>query len=94
MVNVFIRHRVTDYASWKQVFDDFGPQRRAGGEKSYRVAHLPGEPNTLCLFFEWDSVENAHRFLASADLVDAMRNAGVTEQPEIYVAEEIASGKP
>jgi len=94
MVHVFIRHRVTDYTSWKETFDAFAPHRRAGGEQVYRIAHLPGEPNNLCLFFEWDSVANAKRFLASADLASAMQRAGVSEPPEIYVAEEVASGKP
>ena len=33
------------------------------------------------------------RFIASAELRSAMQQAGVAEQPEIYIAEEIASGK-
>ena len=93
MVNVFVRHRIKDYTAWKQVFDGFAAKRRAGGEQTYRVARLVGEPNNLCLFFEWDTAANAERFIASAELRSAMQQAGVTEQPEIYIAEEIASGK-
>jgi quinol monooxygenase YgiN len=92
MVSVFIRHRVSDYAVWRQVFDAYAPQRRAGGEQAYRISHQLGEPNSLCLFFEWDSVENAKRFLASEDLASTMQRAGICDQPEIYVTEEIASG--
>ena len=93
MVNVFVRHRIKDYTVWKQVFDGFAAKRRVGGEQTYRVARLVGEPNNLCLFFEWDTAANAERFIASAELRNAMQQAGVTEQPEIYIAEEIASGK-
>ena len=52
MVNVFVRHRIKDFNIWKKVFDGFAAKRRAGGEQTYKVAHLVGEPNNLCLFFE------------------------------------------
>jgi hypothetical protein len=93
MVNVFVRHRIKDYTVWKQVFDGFVTKRRDGGEQTYKVARLVGEPNNLCLFFEWDTAANAERFIASAELRSPMQQAGVAEQPEIYIAEETASGK-
>jgi len=94
MVLVFIRHRVTDYKVWKQAFDAFAPTRKSNGELSYRIGTPPGEPNNLSLFFEWESVAAANRFLASPDLAGTMQKAGVCEAPEIRVTEEIASGKP
>ena len=93
MVNVYVRHRIQDYTTWKQVFDGFAPKRRAGGEQSYKVARVVGEPNNLCLSFEWDNVANAQRFLASPELANAMQQAGVAEKPDIHIAEEVASGK-
>ena len=93
MVTIFIRHRIKDYTTWKQVFDAFAPQRRAGGEQTYKVTRVVGEPNNLCLSFEWDTVANAERFLASPELAAAMQQAGVAEKPEISIAEEVASGK-
>ena len=30
MVNVYVRHRIQDYTTWKQVFDGFAAKRRAG----------------------------------------------------------------
>jgi quinol monooxygenase YgiN len=93
MVNVFVRHRIQDYTTWKQVFDGFAAKRRAGGEQSYKVARVVGEPNDLCLSFEWNNVANAQRFLGSPELATAMQQAGVAERPEIHIAEEVASGK-
>jgi hypothetical protein len=46
----------------------------------------------LTVQLEWDTAANAERFITSADLRSAMQQAGVAEQPEIYI-EEIASGK-
>lgn len=93
MINVFIRHRVKDYPAWKKVFDAFAPQRRAGGEKSYWIARVPGEPQNLCLSFEWDTVANAQKFLASAELAKEMQKAGVSDKPEIFISEEMTKGK-
>jgi quinol monooxygenase YgiN len=93
MIHVFIRHRIGHYAVWKQTFDAFAPQRRAGGELSYKIMHPPGEATHLYLMFEWDSAENAKQFLASPELADAMRRAGVSETPDVHILQETASGK-
>ena len=68
MVHVFIRHKVKDYGAWRRVFDGFAAKRRAGGAIAFKLASVSGEPNNLCLFFEWQSV--AKEFLA-------MERAGV-----------------
>jgi quinol monooxygenase YgiN len=94
MVHVFIRHKVKDYGAWRKVFDGFAEKRRAGGEVAFKIASVPGEPNHLCLFFEWQSVAKAKEFLGSGELAREMERAGVTEKPDIFIAEEVASGKP
>ena len=83
MAHVLIRHRVTDYAQWKKVFDDFADTRRDGGEKSYQVFQLADDPNDLTLVFEWDNKANAEKFLSSGELKSAMQRAGVAEEPNI-----------
>ena len=93
MAIVMIRHRIEDYAQWKKEFDAFVEQRRAGGEKAYRVAHAVGDKNNLCLVFDWDTAANAKRFLESPELAAAMKRAGVSEKPETWIAEELAGGR-
>ena len=61
---------------------------------AFKIANVSGDPNNLCLFFEWQSVEKAKEFLASPELAGGMERAGVAEKPEIYIAEELATGKP
>jgi quinol monooxygenase YgiN len=92
MATVFIRHRVKHYAKWKKVFDEFAPTRRAGGETSYLVGHVPGKPNNLCLLFQWDTTANAAKFLKSKELKAAMKGAGVIEKPDIFILEEKEKG--
>jgi hypothetical protein len=93
MATVFIRHKVRNYARWKKAFDAFAPTRRAGGETSYIIGHVPGKPNNLCLLFQWDTAANAAKFLKSKELKAAMKGAGVAEKPEVVVFEEKQSGK-
>ena len=93
MTKVFIRHKVENIGQWKQAFDDFLSQRKAGGELSYTLGHIPNEPNDLCLTFEWDSVANANAFFASEQLQVAMQAAGVAEPPLIIVYENTAEGQ-
>ena len=93
MATVFIRHRVKKYGKWKKAFDEFAPTRRAGGETSYLVGHVPGKPNNLCLLFQWDTAAKAARFLKSKELKAAMKGAGVAEKPEVFVFEEKKRGK-
>ena len=93
MALVFIRHNIEDYPRWKKEFDGFVEKRRAGGERSVRIAHAVGEKNDLCLVFEWDNAANAKRFLDSPELAAAMKRAGVVGKPEMVIAEELASGR-
>ena len=93
MAHLFIKHKVKDYPAWKQVFDGFIDTRRAGGEKSYQILHPENDGNDLLAFFEWDNLENAKKFTSSSELKEAMSNAGVLEQPDVYFLEEYAKGK-
>jgi heme-degrading monooxygenase HmoA len=87
-----IRHKVNDYAVWKDVFDDFADFRRSSGEKSFRIFHPADDANDLTLLIEWDTRENAEQFLASHELRTKMQEAGVAESPTVHYFVEAASG--
>ena len=93
MVHTFVRHKVKDYPSWKRGFDAFVENRAAAGERKWWISHVAGDPNNLVLWFEWDNAENARKFLESDQLKEAMKRAGVLEEPEIYILEEVARGE-
>lgn len=92
MPSVLIKHRVADFDIWKAAFDGFADNRRAGGEKSYRIFQPQNDPNKLHLLFEWENLDKAQEFLSSEALKAAMQEAGVTEPPDIVFLDEAATG--
>ena len=92
MSHVLIRHKVNDFAAWKEAFENFGSVRKNGGEKSFQVLRHDEESNNLYIMFEWDSTENARKFLDSEELKSAMMAAGVSEAPEINFLSEALKG--
>lgn len=90
---IMVRHRVNDYKSWKEAFDNFAKFRKSSGEKSYQIMQHGEDSKNLFLLFEWDSDSNAQKFFDSPELKDAMEKAGVAEEPEINFLSEAAHGK-
>jgi quinol monooxygenase YgiN len=92
MSTVLVRHRVNDYEVWKEVFDNALDMRKAAGELSFRI--LVGSDDQLLVvgLFEWDSAENAKVFFEDPELKEAMRAAGVAEEPQIRYLELAFAG--
>ena len=93
MTHLMIRHKVKNYEAWKEEFDNFADFRKTNGEKSYMIMRSEDDAENLHLFFEWDTHENAQKFLRSAELKQAMQKAGVAEAPEIRFLNEAGRGK-
>jgi heme-degrading monooxygenase HmoA len=87
-----VRHKVNDYKSWKEAFDNFVDFRRSSGEKSFQILQHDEDSQNLFLLFEWDSADNAQKFFDSPDLKSTMEKAGVAEEPEINFLSESARG--
>jgi heme-degrading monooxygenase HmoA len=54
-----------------------------------RILRNADDPNELLILLEWDSLENARRFANVDDLREAMQQAGVADQPDVYFLEEV-----
>ncbi len=93
MAHLSVRHKVSDYAAWKRVFDEFAPQRRAGGEIDYQIYHVDDDHNNIIVLLEWDSIANAKAFIASDALHEAMANSGVEGEPVVFFLNAGDSGK-
>lgn len=93
MTYLTVKHKVKNYKTWKEVFDNFESTRRSGGEKTYQVLREEKDPNEVHLIFKWDSPERAHTFFKSPELKDAMQKAGVVEEPRIDFLEQLDEGK-
>ena len=92
MPYVLAIHKVENYSRWKSGFDEAVAIRKAGGEKSYQIFRTVEDPNSLVLLFEWDSLDNARKYLQSKELQGAMQRTGVIGRPDIYLLEELEKG--
>ncbi len=57
MVHVMIRHKVADFAQWKQAFDSNLNQRMGAGETGCRLFLAIDDPRDVTLLLDWDSLE-------------------------------------
>ncbi len=88
MIQVLVHHEVADYTKWRSVFDAALDFRHDGGECSCRIFRKAGNPNDLTLLFEWETLEQARRYMTSEELRKKMQQAGVNGVPEIeYLSE-------
>lgn len=89
MPYMMVRHKVKDYAKWKQVFDEHGATRKTSGSKGGHLFRNADDPSELIILFEWDDLKKARQLAQSEDLRKAMERAGVSDKPDIFFLEEI-----
>ena len=88
MAHMMIHHQVADYAAWKVAFDEHDATRREYGGGDYMLFNSVDNPNEVVVVFEWDSMDNARAFSESAELREAMQQAGVTGPPTVVYMEQ------
>ncbi|HLI64565.1 MAG TPA: hypothetical protein VKV05_14315 [Terriglobales bacterium] len=91
MVHVLVRHKVANYNRWKEAFDSHLSARKHAGETGFRLFHSAGDPREIFLLFDWQTLDEARKFMNSAELRDAMQKAGVVGTPEIQYLEDVRS---
>ncbi len=89
MAFVVIKHRVANFAKWKQVFDDRAENRRRYGLDSGWVTHSRADPNEVVVILRCLDLTRAQEFFQSDELHRDMKQAGVIEAPELYFLEEV-----
>jgi len=91
MVHVLVRHKVADYPRWKEVFDAHLNTRKRAGEMGCHLFHDMADPRNLVLLMDWQTVEEARKFIDSEDLRSTMQTAGVQGSPEVQYLEDALS---
>ena len=82
MVYICMRYAVADYAAWRGVFDaNVSTRLAAGCTGTTNVYRDVDEPNTVTLVMEWDSAENARKFMDDPALRERMKAAGAVGAP-------------
>jgi hypothetical protein len=83
MPYVLVRHKVANYAKWKRVVKSHTQWRKESGEKTFYVCRGAKSANDLLVWCEWDTAANMKKFVGSAKLRAAMKEAAVVGKPEI-----------
>ena len=84
MPAVMIEHKVADFDTWLAAYETHEPMRKAAGETKSIVWQDADDPNNVIALIKFASLDQARAFSSSADLKDAMQQAGVAEQPTLY----------
>lgn len=84
---VIVIHRVDDFERWKRHFDAAADLRRDGGETSYEVLRVDGDPDVVVHQATWTSLAAARRFFESPEVVEIRRAAGVESPTFLYLRE-------
>jgi quinol monooxygenase YgiN len=92
---MFVRHDVTDYATWRKAYNAFNSTQQEKGVTAEAVYQSTDNPNDLTVVHDFKSAENAKAFAASNELKTAMQGAGVKGAPTIWIMKMApgASGK-
>ena len=85
-VSVIVRHRVKDYAAWREMYDNFAEQARIG--KSRGVYRVINDPNHVLVIHEFETAADAELFSGAAYIREVMHMAGVEGEPRIELYED------
>jgi len=89
---MLVRHKVSDFAKWKPVYDAHLSARQRAGLKEEHLFRNADEPNEVLLLFSVEDVDKAKAFTASDDLRQAMEKAGVSDKPDVYFLKQRLPG--
>ncbi len=84
MVRMFVRHHVTDYATWRPVYDSIDQERQGMGVTAAAVYRSVADPNDITISHDFASEDAAQSFVSSPLLREAMQRAGVQGAPDIW----------
>ena len=87
MTTVIVQHDVTDYDTWKSVFDEHGAARTAHGCSSAEIYRGAEDPNAVTIVLTFPSLDAAKGFSSDLSLKEAMGRGGVTGPPSISYVE-------
>jgi len=84
MATMFVRHTVSNYQTWRKVYDDFASVQKAKGVTAQAVYQAADNPNDITVTHEFATVEAAQAFAKNDELKKAMQSAGVVGAPTIW----------
>jgi len=87
MIRLFVRHKVSDFAAWKQGYDAFDATRRTLGVKDAAIFRGAEDPGEVTVWHDFESLAAAKSFMKSPELAAAMKRAGLAGEPQVWFAD-------
>ena len=87
MPTLFLKHKVSNYDSWRPAYDGHAGKRNEAGLKEIGVYRDSRDPNDLLIVWAADDLNKAKTFISSPDLKTRMKEAGVVSDPKFWFAE-------
>jgi quinol monooxygenase YgiN len=88
MAQLFVQHKVEEYAKWRAVFDEMTAVRATTGSTGYSVFRNAADPNEVIILSEFPDLDQARQYAQLPELRQAMQRAGVISQPVVLFLEE------
>ena len=82
-VMMVVKHKIGNYAKFKESYDAHDSLRLANGMHSYVIGRNPGDSNMILVVVKADDVAKAKAFSKDPSLKQAMQKAGVVGAPAI-----------
>jgi hypothetical protein len=82
---VMVMHKVKDWDAWKKSFDDHKQVRVDAGLADRIVATDLNDNHMVSIVFAITDMAKAKAFMASKELVEHMKNAGVESKPTVFM---------
>ena len=83
-MHLLVRHKVSDFAKWKPVYDAHLSAREKAGLKEEHLFRNADNPNEVLLLCTVEDFDKTQTFTASDDLRQAMEKSGVSDKPDVY----------
>ena len=80
---MFVRHKITDWAQWKDAFDAHQHERQAAGISGHSIHQDPDDATTIIVAMRTSNLADTRAFAASDSLRHAIETAGVQGTAEI-----------
>ncbi len=95
MTTLHIETDVTDFATWKKIFDSDPAQRQQNGVRAYRVGRGADKPNHVVMDLDFDDTGAARQFLNRLREVwtSQQGKSVLTGPPQVEVVEMVEDRK-
>jgi hypothetical protein len=89
VVTMFVRHTVSNYQSWRKLYDGFALVQKAKGVTAEAVYQAVDNSNDVTVTHDFATLETAQAFAKSEELRKAMQSAGIVGAPTIWFTNKV-----